>query len=85
MRSHRHLVAAAAVMCLLLPVAAAGCSAGASQNDKVVRVYSGRHYGVESAFDKFGKDTGLKIQYLFGSDADLRERLKTEGVDTLPH
>jgi iron(III) transport system substrate-binding protein len=83
MRSHRHLVAAAAVMCLLLPVAAAGCSAGASQNDKVVRVYSGRHYGVESAFDKFGKDTGLKVQYLFGSDADLRERLKTEGADTL--
>ena len=83
MRSHQRLVAAAAAMCLLGPVAATGCSAGASQNDKVVRVYSGRHYGVESAFDKFGKDTGIKVQYLFGSDADLRERLKTESGDTL--
>lgn len=83
MRSRLRSVAAAAVMCLLMPVVAAGCSAGASQNDKVVRVYSGRHYGVESAFDKFGKDTGIKVQYLFGSDADLRERLKTEGDDTL--
>jgi iron(III) transport system substrate-binding protein len=67
----------------MAPVAAAGCSAGASENDNVVRVYSGRHYGVESAFDKFGKDTGIKVQYLFGSDANLRERLKTEGEDTL--
>lgn len=71
-------------MCLLMPVAA-GCSAigGASGDDEVVRVYSGRHYGVEAAFDKFGKDTGIKVQYLFGGDADLRERLKTEGADTL--
>jgi spermidine/putrescine-binding protein len=46
----------------MAPVAAAGCSAGASENDNVVRVYSGRHYGVESAFDKFGKDTGIKVQ-----------------------
>ena len=83
MRSRLRSGAAAAAFCLLAPVAAAGCSAGASSNDKVVRVYSGRHYGVESAFDKFGKDTGIKVQYLFGSDADLRERLKTEGDDTL--
>ena len=83
MRSRLRPVAAAAVMCLLTPVAAVGCSAGASQNDKVVRVYSGRHYGSETAFDKFGKDTGIKVQYLFGTDANLRERLKTEGEDTL--
>ena len=82
MRSRLRSKAAAAVMCLLMPVVG-GCSAGASGDDKVVRVYSGRHYGVESAFDKFGKDSGIKVQYLFGSDADLRERLKTEGDDTL--
>jgi iron(III) transport system substrate-binding protein len=83
MRSRQRFVAAVAALCLLTLVAAAGCSAGASGDDKVVRVYSGRHYGVESAFDKFGKDTGIKVQYLFGSDANLRERLKTEGDDTL--
>ena len=84
MRSRLRPLAAATTMCLLMPVVAS-CSAigGASGNDKIVRVYSGRHYGVESAFDKFGKDTGIKVQYLFGSDADLRERLKTEGDDTL--
>jgi iron(III) transport system substrate-binding protein len=84
MRSRLRTVAAAAVLCVFMPVAA-GCSAigGASGDDKVVRVYSGRHYGVETAFDKFGKDTGIKVQYLSGSDADLRERLKTEGEDTL--
>ena len=83
MRSRLRSVAAAAAFCLLAPVAAAGCSAGASENDKVVRVYSGRHYGSETAFDKFGKETGIKVQYLFGTDANLRERLKTEGEDTL--
>jgi iron(III) transport system substrate-binding protein len=84
MRSRLRSRAAAILMCLLMPVVT-GCSAigGASGNDKVVRVYSGRHYGVESAFDKFGKDSGIKVQYLFGGDADLRERLKTEGEDTL--
>jgi iron(III) transport system substrate-binding protein len=82
MRSRPRSVAAVAVICLLTPVAA-GCSALGASDDKVVRVYSGRHYGVEAAFDKFGKDTGIKVQYLFGGDADLRERLKTEGDDTL--
>lgn len=83
MRSRLRPLAAATMTCLLLPFVA-GCSAlGAGGDDKVVRVYSGRHYGVETAFDKFGKDTGIKVQYLFGSDADLRERLKTEGDDTL--
>lgn len=83
MRSRLRFVAAAAVMSLVTSVAAAGCSSLGASDDKVVRVYSGRHYGVESAFDKFGKDTGIKVQYLFGGDADLRERLRTEGQDTL--
>jgi len=82
MRSRVRFRAAAAAMCALMPVVG-GCSAGATGDDEVVRVYSGRHYGVESAFDKFGKESGIKVQYLFGSDADLRERLKTEGDDTL--
>ena len=84
MRSRLRTRAAATLMCLLMPVVTA-CSAigGASGDDNVVRVYSGRHYGVEKAFDKFGEDTGIKVQYLSGGDADLRERLKTEGPDTL--
>lgn len=83
MGSRLRSVAAATVMSLVTSVAAVGCSALGASDDKVVRVYSGRHYGVEAAFDKFGKDTGIKVQYLFGGDADLRERLRTEGDDTL--
>ncbi|MEW6475948.1 MAG: extracellular solute-binding protein [Actinomycetota bacterium] len=83
MRSRLRFVAAATVMSVVTSLAAAGCSALGASDDEVVRVYSGRHYGIEAAFDKFGKDTGIKVQYLFGGDADLRERLRTEGDDTL--
>ena len=80
MRSpHRPLAAIAA--CLLTVTAVAGCSA-LGADDEVVRVYSGRHYGVESAFEQFAKDTGIDVQYLFGGDAELRERLRTEAEDS---
>ncbi len=69
--------------CLLAMTILPSCSALNAEDDNVVRVYSGRHYGVESAFDKFAKDTGVDVQYLFGGDAELRERLDTEGDDTL--
>jgi iron(III) transport system substrate-binding protein len=72
----------AAAVALVTLAGAGGCSALGASDDKVVRVYSGRHYGVESAFDKFAKDTDINVQYLFGGDADLRERLKTEGKDS---
>ena len=62
---------------------ASGCSALGAEEKNVVRVYSGRHYGSEKAFERFGEETGIDVEFLFGSDADLRERLKTEGEDTL--
>lgn len=60
-----------------------GCSAVSGQEDHVVRVYSGRHYGSEKAFERFAKDTGIDVDFLFAGDADLRERLKTEGENTV--
>lgn len=70
----------------LLVVAAgvlmAGCSAGAAGEDDVVRVYSGRHYDLERAFELFSKETGISVEFLFGSDAELRERIDAEGADT---
>jgi iron(III) transport system substrate-binding protein len=68
---------------MALLAVAGGCSALGAQEDHVVRVYTGRHYGVETAFDEFAEETGIDVDFLFGSDADLRERLKTEGEDTL--
>ncbi len=71
-----------AFLTALLAVAS-GCSALGAQQKDVLRVYSGRHYGSEKAFELFAKETGIDVRFLYGSDADLRERLKTEGKDTL--
>jgi iron(III) transport system substrate-binding protein len=75
---HLPLVAALAVTSLL----AAGCTSIGGK-DEVVRVYSARHYDLEPAFEKFYKDTGIKVEFLYGTDAELRERIKAEGKDTL--
>lgn len=61
-----------------LCVAAVGCS---DDND-ALRVYSGRHYGIENAFAQFTEDTGIEVEFLTGNDAELRERIEAEGDDT---
>jgi iron(III) transport system substrate-binding protein len=45
-------------------------------------VYSGRHYGIESAFEKYEKDSGVNVEFLTGNDAELRERIVAEGDET---
>ena len=65
-----------------LALVASGCSA-ASADDEVVRVYSARHYDLEPAFEKFADETGISVEFLYGSDAELRERIEAEGEDTL--
>lgn len=62
-----------------LALTAAGCT---TSDDDVVRVYSARHYQLEQAFEKFNEDTGIKVEFLFGSDAELREKIDAEGEDT---
>ncbi len=47
-----------------------------------VRVYSGRHYDLEEAFLAFAEDTGVSVEFLFGGDAELRERLQAEADQT---
>jgi len=70
----------AAVACAT--VAGAGCSLVDADTD-VVRVYTARHYDLESAFEKFSADTGVSVEFLYGTDAELRERIEAEGEDTL--
>lgn len=60
-------------------VLVAGCAGG---DDDVVRVYSARHYDLEEAFEKYNEETGVKVEFLFGSDAELRERIEAEGENT---
>lgn len=55
----------------------------AFSGEETVRVYSGRHYDLEEAFEQYASGTGVDVEFLFGGDAELRERLRTEGEDTL--
>lgn len=64
-----------------LAVLASACGV-ASGSDDTVRVYSGRHYDLEQAFEQFAAETGISVEFLFGGDAELRERLAAEGEDT---
>ena len=59
----------------------AGCGIGGADPD-TVQVYSGRHYDLERAFQQFTDETGIPVEVLNGSDAELRERLKAEGEDS---
>lgn len=64
-----------------LVLVATGCNLSPDDED-VVRVYSGRHYGEEAAFERFAEETGISVEFLFGSDAELRERINAEGENT---
>ncbi|MGB7450152.1 MAG: extracellular solute-binding protein [Ornithinimicrobium sp.] len=74
-RSLAVLMALGAVSTLALT----GCVGG---DDEVVRVYSARHYDLEDSFTRFYEETGVEVEFLFGSDAELRERIAAEGEDT---
>jgi iron(III) transport system substrate-binding protein len=60
-------------------VIAAGC--GGDGGEKLT-VYSGRHYGIESAFEAWSDQSGVEVEFLTGNDSELRERIAAEGEDT---
>ena len=51
-------------------------------DDDTLRIYSGRHYGLEGAFEQFSEETGIDVEFQFGNDAEMREKLVAEGEDT---
>jgi iron(III) transport system substrate-binding protein len=65
-----------------MALATAGCGVFASEDDADLHVYSARHYDLEQAFEDFTDETGLTVEFLYGDDAELLERLKSEGEDT---
>lgn len=77
-KSLRRPLSLAAALSLALPVLVA-CG---SDDGSTIRVYSGRHYDLETAFTQFAKETGINVEFLYGSDAELLERIKAEGEDT---
>ena len=69
---------------VLLPVAT-GCGIPSSSSDEsgpAVQVYSARSYGAEEAYERFTEETGIRVEFLNGNDAELRERLEAEGADS---
>ena len=75
LQTRHFLVALSAVSILSLPTACGG-------DGDTIRVYTGRHYDLEEAFQLFSSETGVSIEFLQGSDAELRERIAAEGEDT---
>ena len=71
------LLATAAIAAVAISIPAC-----ASSGEGVVRVYTGRHYDLEPAFEAFAEETGISVEFLPGDDASLRERIATEGEDT---
>ena len=47
-----------------------------------LQVYSARHYDLEDAFVEFEEETGLSVDFIYGDDTELLERLKAEGDGT---
>ena len=82
MRSPARVAALAST--LALSTLASGCGflgiGGEEPGD--IQVYSARHYDLEEAFVEFEKETGLKVDFIYGDDTELLERLKAEGEQT---
>jgi iron(III) transport system substrate-binding protein len=52
----------------------------AQAQDKVLNIYSARHYQTDEAmYDRFTKDTGIKINRVDADDAGIVARLRAEG------
>ncbi|MEM9562734.1 MAG: extracellular solute-binding protein [Actinomycetota bacterium] len=68
-----------AALGLGLALLAGACSGG---DEDTIRIYTGRHYDLEVAFTQYAEETGVNIEFLRGSDAELRERIAAEGEDT---
>lgn len=54
-----------------------------STGDRVVNVYSARHYNTDSQlYEGFTEQTGIKVNIIEGKDSELIERIKSEGANS---
>ena len=69
---------------LLLSLAcAAALPTASAQDNKVLNLYSARHYQTDEAlYANFTKTTGIKINRIEAGDEQLIDRLKTEGANS---
>jgi iron(III) transport system substrate-binding protein len=78
----RPLLAATGMLTALAAVVS-GCGAlGIGAEPADLQIYTARHYDLEGAFGQFTDETGITVEFLTGDDAELLERLKSEGDGT---
>ena len=66
---------------LALAFALAGAASGAFAQDKLLNLYTARHYQTDEAlYTGFTKRTGIKINRIEGGEDALFERIKSEGA-----
>ena len=70
------------LVALALCAPLSGCGFLGIRGDADIQIYSARHYDLEKAFEEWEKETGKSVEFIFGDDAELLERLKTEGADS---
>lgn len=70
-------------LCLLAAAATASFGPAALAQDKVLNLYSARHYQTDEAlYANFTQATGIKINRLEGKEDELVERIRNEGVSS---
>lgn len=86
---NKRLIVALFAVGLTASLVLTGCGKGtnkesaATENSKVVNVYSDRHYDTDKAiFESFTKKTGVKVNIVEGKSDELIERMAREGKDT---
>ena len=58
-------------------------SPAASAQEKVLNLYSARHYQTDEAlYNNFSQKTGIKINRIEGKEDELLERIRTEGANS---
>jgi len=65
-----------------VPVLTSACGVSIGAEGPALQVYSARSYGAEAAYARFTEETGIRVEFLNGDDAELRERLQAEGEDS---
>jgi iron(III) transport system substrate-binding protein len=71
-----------AVALAAVPVLVSACGVSLGDDGPAIQVYSARSYGAEAAYARFTEETGIRVEFLNGNDAELRERLQAEGADS---
>jgi iron(III) transport system substrate-binding protein len=79
----------AALLIAVVATTLGGCqpqselSRSSGAKERVVNVYSARHYDSDDAlFKQLTKESGLKVNVVEGQDDELIERIKTEGANS---